>query len=161
MIMSKFKNISKEFFGLREQDEQSKKPPGVPSDDDIEQVEKFKDAYSDLKDELEEAELVNSITDYQGGVVYKINDPAEASNVYNKIKTWTEGKGFKTIKAKRLADDKFFIYFRLGEDPASEAQKINGYFAQLAELDKFKFKVISQEPETDLPVPVKRPQGKI
>ena len=68
---------------------------------------------------------------------------------------------FKTIKTKRLADDKFFIYFRLGEDPASEAQKINGYFAQLPELDKFKFKVISQEPENDLPVPVKRPQGKI
>lgn len=161
--MSKFKNISKEFFGLREQDDKKMDPAKQKEfNDELKQTVDLTQQLKDLtEDELAEAELVNSITDYQGGVIYKITDPAEAKNVYNKIKTWTAKKGFKTIKTKRLADDKFFIYFRLGEDPASEAQKINGYFAQLPELDKFKFKVISQEPETDLPVPVKRPQGKI
>lgn len=160
-MMSKFKKMYKEFFGLKEEDNKEKFGPEALKDLQAYNAELERTQKLMGEDELVEAELVNNITDYQGGVVYKIIDPAEAKNVYNKIKTWTAKKGFKTIKTKRLADDKFFIYFRLGEDPASEAQKINGYFAQLPELDKFKFKVISQEPENDLPVPVKRPQGKI
>jgi len=148
--MGKFKNKAKEFFGLREQDDKEKYGPEALKNLQAynTELEKTKELMLMGEDELAEAELTNNITDYQGGVVYKIVDPTEASNVYNKIKTWTAKKGFDLIKSKRLADDKFFVYFRLGEDPATEAQKINGYFAQLPELAKFKFKVISDNPDT-------------
>ena len=159
--MSKFNKMYREFFGLREQDDKEKY--GADALKNLQaynaELEKTKELMGE--DELAEADLVNNITDYQGGVVYKIIDPTEAKNVYNKIKTWTAKKGFDLIKSKKLADNKFFVYFRLGEDPATEAQKINGYFAQLPELDKFKFKVISENPDTPKINVSKRPQGKI
>jgi len=144
--MSRFKNKAKEFFGLHEQGEQSKNP-WVPSDDDIEQVEKMKAAVSDLKDtlktetELEEAQLVNNITDYQGHVMYNLRDPQEAKMVAKDIMQWTNKKGFTIIKHERSASGKTgYFYFRLGEDPGTESQKIQGYFSQMPEIARFAFK---------------------
>ena len=34
-----------------------------------------------------------------------------------------------------------YIYFRLGQDPALESQKLQGYLAQKPELKHFRFKV--------------------
>jgi hypothetical protein len=33
------------------------------------------------------------------------------------------------------------MYFRLGQDPASEAQKVQGYLSQMPELKHFRFNV--------------------
>jgi hypothetical protein len=38
-----------------------------------------------------------------------------------------------------------YIYYRLGEDPALESQKLQGYLAQKPELKHFRFKVRTEE----------------
>ena len=52
-----------------------------------------------------------------------------------------------------------YFYFRLGEDPGTESQKIQGYFAQLPELSKFAF----QAPRSRKKPPARRmpPKRKI
>ncbi len=37
------------------------------------------------------------------------------------------------------ASGKGFFYVRLGEDPAKESQRIQGFISQLPEVEKFKF----------------------
>lgn len=150
--MSKFKKLYRDFFGLKEAVNVSVDQLNEP------EIKAMADDPNKVVN-VTEADLTNNITDYQGGVVYKINDPAEAKLVYTKINSWTTKRGFKKIKAKKLKDNLFYVYFRVGEDPASEAQKINGYFAQLAELSKFKFKVLPDNPtpaKPDIPVPPRR-----
>ena len=63
---------------------------------------KFDKMYHDffgIKPQLNEADLVNKISDYRGG----------------------------------------FFYVRLGEDPAKESQRIQGFISQLPEVEKFSF----------------------
>lgn len=149
-MMSKFKKMYKEFFRLREQDEQSKKLP-VPSDGDIKQVEKFKGILDDIgttmknlglsETELDEAQLVNNITDYQGHVMYRLRDPQEAKMVAKDIMQWTNKKGFTIIKHDRSKTGLTgYFYFRLGEDPGTESQRIQGYLSQMPEIEKFVFR---------------------
>jgi hypothetical protein len=96
--------------------------------------------------ELDEAKLVNGIDEYQGGVVYAIKDPAQAQALSDDIKAWVEKKGFTIIKRTISKSGKNgYFYFRLGEDPAKDAQRIQGYFAQRLELAAFKFKVRGSE----------------
>ena len=71
-----------------------------------------------------------------------------------------------------LATEGYF-YFRLGEDPAKDAQRIQGYFAQRMELSAFRFKVRGEakpkpqtrgqvNPKPQLPTaPIQTPTGKI
>ena len=57
------------------------------------------------------------------------------------IQRWTTKKGFTIIAHKKSKSGRTgYFYFRVGEDPGSESQKIQGYFAQLPELNKFAFK---------------------
>ena len=92
--------------------------------------------------DIEEAQLINNLTDYRGGVEYIVRDPAEASAVAQEIKQWTQRKGFTIIKHSISKSGKIgYFYFRLGEDPALESQKIQGYFAQKPELKHFRFNV--------------------
>lgn len=154
-MMSKFKKMYREWFGLRE----------AMSAEDSEQIatnmeriaaasEKFKTNMA----ELDEAQLVNNITDYQGGVQYILRDPAQAEQVAETIKQWTTKKGFTIVKHTKSKTGKMgYFYFRLGQDPGTEAQKIQGYFSQLPELKHFRFNVVNQQPQ----LPAKRPQGKI
>jgi hypothetical protein len=143
MIMSKFKNIYKEFFGLKEQTN-SKIP-------DPKEIEASTDAIEDLgiamknaglaESELEEAQLVNNLSDYNGHVMYQLRDPQEANPVAKEIQRWTTKKGFTIISHEKSKSGRTgYFYFRLGEDPGTESQKIQGYFAQLPELLKFAFK---------------------
>ena len=155
-MMSKFKKMYREWFGLKEQ-------TGLPTPD-VDNLEQAADAAERLKDalttegELDEAQLVNNITDYQGGVQYILRDPAQAQQVAEDIKQWTAKKGFTTIKHTKSKTGKMgYFYFRLGQDPGTEAQKIQGYFSQLPELKHFRFNVVNQQPQ----LPAKRPQGKI
>ena len=156
-MMSKFKKMYREWFGLKEQKD-------LPTPDDVANLQQAADEAERLKaaltteGELDEAQLVNNITDYQGGVQYILRDPAQAQRVAEDIKQWTAKKGFTTIKHTKSKTGKMgYFYFRLGQDPGTEAQKIQGYFSQLPELKHFRFNVVNQQPQ----LPAKRPQGKI
>ena len=141
--MSKFKNMYKEFFGLKEQSNSK-----IPNPKEI---EASTDAIEDLgiamknaglaESELEEAQLVNNLSDYNGHVMYQLRDPQEANPVAKEIQRWTTKKGFTIISHEKSKSGRTgYFYFRLGEDPGTESQKIQGYFAQLPELLKFAFK---------------------
>ena len=162
--MSKFKKIYRDFFGLREQNNPSALPKF--SDEDIENLNKAKDAYKEMnvamqslsttlgESELEEAQLVNNLTDYRGGVEYVLRDSATAQQTAQEIQEWAERKGFVVIKKTISPSGKIgYFYFRLGQDPALESQKLQGYLAQKPELKHFRFNVRQQA--------AKKPQGKI
>jgi len=141
--MSKFKNMYKEFFGLKEQNDSK-----IPNPEEIEKstdaIEKLGDAMKDAglaESELDEAQLVNNLSDYNGHVIYQLRDPQEANAVAKDIQRWTTKKGFTIISHEKSKSGRTgYFYFRLGEDPGTESQKIQGYFAQLPELLKFAFK---------------------
>jgi len=141
--MSKFKNMYKEFFGLKEQNDSK-----IPNPEEIEAatdaIEKLGDAMKDAglaESELDEAQLVNNLSDYNGHVIYQLRDPQEANAVAKDIQRWTTKKGFTIISHEKSKSGRTgYFYFRLGEDPGTESQKIQGYFAQLPELLKFAFK---------------------
>jgi hypothetical protein len=133
----------KEFFGLKEQNDSK-----IPNPEEIEKstdaIEKLGDAMKDAglaESELDEAQLVNNLSDYNGHVIYQLRDPQEANAVAKDIQRWTTKKGFTIISHEKSKSGRTgYFYFRLGEDPGTESQKIQGYFAQLPELLKFAFK---------------------
>ena len=93
-----------------------------------------------VKSKTNEADLINKISDFKGGFLYKLIDPATAGNVKADIQAFLNKKGMHVIKTK--FDDtagKGFFYIRLGEDPAKESQRIQGFISQLPEVEKFKF----------------------
>ncbi len=141
--MSKFKNMYKEFFGLKEQTN-SKIPNPKEIEDATNAIKDLGDAMKDAglaESELEEAQLVNNLSDYNGHVIYQLRDPQEANAVAKDIQRWTTKKGFTIISHEKSKSSRTgYFYFRLGEDPGTESQKIQGYFAQLPELLKFAFK---------------------
>lgn len=163
--MSKFKKLYRDFFGLNEQGDPAKSKLPKFSDEDIENLDKAKLAYGEIagsleklsttlgESDLDEAQLVNNLTDYRGGVEYVLRDPATAQQTAQEIQEWAERKGFTIIKKTLSASGKIgYFYFRLGQDPALESQKLQGYLAQKPELKHFRFNVKNQP---------KQPQGKI
>ena len=141
--MSKFKKIYRDFFKLNEQDSSIPKI----TDQDVENAEKYAAALKSLDEtELEEAQLINKLSDYNGHVIYQLRDPQEANSVAKEIQRWTTKKGFTIITHKKSPSGRTgYFYFRLGEDPGSESQKIQGYFSQLPELTKFAFKAAKRK----------------
>ena len=140
MIMSKFKKMYKEFFGLKEAinvtADQLKNPDIKAMADDPNKVVNVTE-----EELIDEAQLVNNLTDYAGHVIYQLRDPQESMAVAKEIQRWTTKKGFTIIKHEKSKSGRTgYFYFRVGEDPGSESQKIQGYFAQLPELSKFAFK---------------------
>ena len=98
-----------------------------------------------VEGEIDEAQLVNNLTDYRGGVEYVLRDPATAQSVAQEIQEWAERKGFTVIKKVLSPTGKIgYFYFRLGQDPALESQKLQGYLAQKPELKHFRFNVRQQ-----------------
>ena len=156
--MSKLKKMYREFFGLREQSEPSSPVDPKQTRDAAAAVGELNAAYQELQktigeSELDEAQLVNNLTDYRGGVEYVLRDPATAQQTAQEIQEWAERKGFTIIKKSISASGKIgYFYFRLGQDPALESQKLQGYLAQKPELKHFRFNVKNQP---------KQPQGKI
>ena len=152
--MSKFKKMYKDFFSLKEQ-------KVTYSDDEVANLTKAADEAERLKQAItseeliDEAQLVNNLTDYAGHVIYQLRDPQEANAVAKEIQRWTTKKGFTIIAHKKSKSGRTgYFYFRVGEDPGSESQKIQGYFAQLPELNKFAFKAPRSK------APRKRPSRK-
>jgi hypothetical protein len=104
--------------------------------------------------DIDEAQLVNNLTDYRGGIEYVLRDPATAQQTAQEIQEWAERKGFTIIKKTISPSGKIgYFYFRLGQDPALESQKLQGYLAQKPELKHFRFNVRQQA--------LKKPQRKI
>lgn len=158
--MSVFKKLYKEFFGLTEQSEPTS-TTGIPkfTKDDVQNAKDMKDALQGMKDalkmesDLDEAQLVNNITDYRGGIEYVLRNPSEAQAVAQEIKDWTAKKGFTIVKHTISPTGKVgYFYFRLGQDPALESQKLQGYLAQKPELKHFRFNVRQpkQQPQQEI-----------
>ena len=135
--MSKFDNMYKDFFGLKKINEAQIET----SIDDLDAVKKTA-GDEDIIKVVKEADLLNKISDYKGGVLYKLIDPATAGNVKADIQAFLNKKGMHVIKTKfDDANGKGFFYIRLGEDPAKESQRVQGFISQLPEVEKFKFTI--------------------
>jgi len=100
------------------------------------------------EEDLEEAQLINKMTDYRGGIQYKLYDPAMAQNVAHEIKNFAEKKKIYTIKHSKSRNGLYgYFHFRLGDDPAKESQQLQGYISQKPEIKYFRFKVLGQKPK--------------
>lgn len=147
--MSKLKKMYREWFGLREQTNPLNIDPKKATDT-AKALDTLNTSMKNLKqtmteEDIEEARLVNNITDYRGGVEYVLRDPADAQSVAQEIKDWTIKKGFTIVKHSISKSGKIgYFYFRLGQDPALESQKIQGYLSQKPELKHFRFNVKGQ-----------------
>ena len=152
--MNTFKKLYKEFFGLKEAVTSTSKIPKILPADEIEKStvamqkygQEMKKAGLTETDDLDEAQLINHITDYKGGVEYVLRNPAEAKQVSDEIRAWAEKKGFVVLKRTMSNNGKIgYFYFKLGQDPALESQRIQGYIAQKPEIKHFRFNVKGQK----------------
>jgi 3-methyladenine DNA glycosylase Tag len=164
-MMNVFKKLYKDFFGIKEQ---TNAPSAIPkfTKDDVQNAKDMAAAMLSMKNalkmeaEIDEARLVNNITDYRGGVEYVLRDPADAQSVAQEIADWTSRKGFTVVSKKISKTGKVgYFYFRLGQDPALESQKIQGYLAQKPEIKHFRFNV--RQAAAPTPQRPQGPQGKI
>jgi hypothetical protein len=155
--MNKLRKVYRDFFGLRENSDLNAKLPTDPQQLATynQELQKTADIMKSMTEaDLDEAQLVNNLTDYRGGIEYVLRDPATAAQVAQEIQEWAERKGFTVIKKTVSPTGKIgYFYFRLGQDPALESQKLQGYLAQKPELKHFRFNVRQQA--------AKKPQGKI
>lgn len=162
--MNKLKKLYRDFFGLQEA-AVTKHPvvPGLDAKDTMnlanynKELKKTQDLMKGMtseETEIDEAQLVNNITDYRGGVEYVLRDPSEAQAVASEIRQWSEKKGFTIVTSKISKSGKVgYFYFRLGQDPALESQKIQGYIAQKPEVKHFRFNVRGEQaPAPEAPV---------
>lgn len=96
------------------------------------------------KEKIKEAELLNKLADYNGGVVYKLVDPSTHENVKTDIEEFVRKHGIYVVKSKFDTKRGYgYFYFRIGEDPAKESQRIQGFLSQLPEVSKFKFTTLN------------------
>jgi hypothetical protein len=144
--MDKVSKLYKQFFGLTEQ---TKTTTGTVSVKNSEDAEKLAAKGFDVKlteTELDEAELLNHISDYKCGVEYIVTDPTIAQQVQEEIEQFARKKGIKVIKKDISRSGKIgYFLFRLGEFPAKESQKIQGYISQMPQIKHFRFNVRGQE----------------
>ena len=155
--MNKLRKVYRDFFGLQENSDLNAKLPTDPQQLATynQELKKTADIMKSMTEaDLDEAQLVNNLTDYRGGIEYVLRDPATAAQVAQEIQEWAERKGFTVIKKTVSPTGKIgYFYFRLGQDPALESQKLQGYLAQKPELKHFRFNVRQQA--------AKKSQGKI
>jgi len=155
--MNSLKKLYRDFFGLTEQSEKSQSMFHV-SKDDVANMQKMAAAAKQLKTALgeeeivDEAQLINHMEDYRGGVEYVISDPAQAQATADDIRQWAEKKGFTIIKQILSRSGKVgYFYFRLGENPYKESKKIQGYISQLPIVKHFRFNVRNSKSKQELP----------
>jgi len=153
-MMKALKNLYKEFFGINEQD-QSKKFDRTKLSAYNKELEKTAQLINSMTEaDLDEAQLVNHITDYRGGVEYVLRDPSRAKDVAAQIQEWTTKKGFTVVKHTISKTGKVgYFYFRLGEDPEREAQRIQGYFSSKLEIKFFRFRVKEEQAKPKMQQP--------
>lgn len=157
--MNTFKRLYKEFFGLNEQATTQPSTSGLSvapeklNDPNV-QAQIKKGIKVRVEGDLDEAQLVNHITDYRGGVEYVLRDPSQAKDVAAQIQEWTAKKGFTVVKHTISKTGKVgYFYFRLGEDPEREAQRIQGYFSSKLEIKFFRFRVKEEQAKPKMQQP--------
>jgi hypothetical protein len=152
--MNTIKKLYKEFFGIKEAVTPTSNIPKILPAGEIEKsiqaVQKYGKAMKAAglieTDELDEAELINHMGDYKGGVEYVVIDPAQAKATAMDIRQWAEKKGFTVVQQTISPSGKVgYFYFRLGENPYKESKKIQGYISQLPMIKHFRFNVKNQE----------------
>lgn len=158
--MDKISKTYKQYFGIAEQAAMTTKTDTtrdvVLSKQDTTNAAKIQAAQNILKvtggkihieeADLDEAELLNHISDYKGGVEYVVTDPTIAQQVQEEIEQFAKRKGIKVIKKSISSTGKVgYFLFRLGEFPAKESQKIQGYISQMPQIKHFRFNVRGQE----------------
>jgi len=168
--MNKLKKLYRDFFGLTEAVSPTSNIPKILPAGEIEKsvqaVQKYGKAMKDAglietEEMVDEAQLINNIIDYRGGVEYVLRNPAEAESVATEIREWATKKGFTVVKHTRSASGKVgYFYFRLGQDPARESQRIQGYIAQKPEIKHFRFNVRGEKKSAPTPTP-QPPQANI
>lgn len=165
-MMNKLKKLYRDFFGLNEQTSIKPDPTKdvVLSAADSKDPKKVQAAQNILKttkgrihieeEMVDEAQLINNIIDYRGGVEYVLRNPAEAESVAAEIREWATKKGFTVVKQVSSPTGKVgYFYFRLGQDPARESQRIQGYIAQKPEIKHFRFNVRGEKKPAPAPAP--------
>jgi hypothetical protein len=139
----------KDFFGLKEQAVATTTGLSVAPDkltDPNVQAQIKKGVKVRVEGEIDEAQLLNHITDYKGGVEYVLVDPATAINVADEIKQFAAKKRIDIIKFKMSSSGTVgYFLFKLGEDAAKESQQIQGYISQKPEVKHFRFNVRQQK----------------
>ena len=170
-MMNKLKKLYRDFFGLAEA-MQNPKDMEISADVALKNPNALKLAQdtaaknggnvkiTNEEEIVDEAQLINNIIDYRGGVEYVLRNPAEAESVANEIREWATRKGFTIVKQSATGKVGYF-YFRLGQDPGRESQRIQGYIAQKPEIKHFRFKVRGEKPAPRqaavAPVPAPQP----
>ena len=146
----------KDFFGLKEQAVTATSGLSVAPDklaDPNVQAQIKKGVKVRVEGDIDEAQLLNHITDYKGGVEYVLVDPATAMNVADEIKQFAAKKRIDIISFKMSQSGKVgYFLFKLGEDAAKESQQIQGYISQKPEVKHFRFNVRmkKQSPEQEM-----------
>jgi|688.fasta_scaffold1370357_1 hypothetical protein len=159
-MMNKLKKLYRDFFGLTEAIQNPnvvqvntdvlKKDPKIL--DTLTKAGKQPEIVTEK--DLDEAQLINNIIDYRGGVEYVLRNPAEAESVAAEIREWATKKGFTVVKQVSSPTGKVgYFYFRLGQDPARESQRIQGYIAQKPEIKHFRFNVRGEKKPAPAPAP--------
>lgn len=145
--MSKIKNMYKSFFGINEA--KINVSTNNLKDPNIQQLMKNDDTEINItEEELGEAQLINHMTDYKGGVQYMLRDAAMADQVAQEIRNFATKKKIYIITHKKSRDGRFgYFHFRLGDDPAKESQQLQGYISSKPEVKHFRFKLLNEKPK--------------
>jgi hypothetical protein len=134
--MNIFKKLYRDYFGLAEQTTR-----GSISVKDPKQAEDLAKKGLDVK-LVDEAQLLNKISEYRGGVEFVVIDPEQSSIVADNIVQWAAKKGINLIKKTISKSGRVvYLYFRMGQDPVADSQKLQGYISQRPDIKHFRFKV--------------------
>jgi hypothetical protein len=145
--MNIFKKLYRDYFGLTEQTTKQHSMFSV-TDKDVQNMQKMANAAQQVKKalgedaDLDEAQLLNKISEYRGGVEFVVIDPEQSSIVADNIVQWAAKKGINLIKKTISKSGRVvYLYFRMGQDPVADSQKLQGYISQRPDIKHFRFKV--------------------
>lgn len=154
--MNVFKKLYRDFFGLTEQTAKQHSMFSV-TDKDVQNMQKMATVAQQVKkalgedEELDEAQLLNKISDYQGGIEFVVNDPEQSSQIADTIAQWAAKKGINLIKKTISKSGRVvYLYFRMGQDPVADSQKLQGYISQRPDIKHFRFNVRTQKPKPEV-----------
>ena len=91
---------------------------------------------------IKEQELVNNMSDYRGRVLVQLTNKKHARAVVAKLKKYAKRKKIELLNVSVASKEppRLQFNFRMGLDPGSEAQSIQGKLSSMSyEIDKFKF----------------------
>lgn len=91
---------------------------------------------------VKEQELVNNMSDYRGRVLIQLTNRKHARAVVAKLKKYAKRKKIEILKVSVASKSpaRLQFMFRMGMDPGSEAQAIQGKLSSMSyEIEKFKF----------------------